>query len=173
MKRNLFIFTAVLATFTLLNQKAKAQDLKSVTVPVTITLSDAFSITLGTAAGADFVYNNAASYTAAQSRTQPNQFSVISNKAYSVAVSATAFTPTTTIGLGIIQVAIDGATAPSGTTYNQVPLATTAGTLIATGPATVGTSYNVKYSIPDASSLIGKPTTTPYSTNVTYTITQP
>lgn len=170
MKRNLFIFAAFLATLSLSGLKASAQDVRTANVPLTITLSDAFSITLGPTPAVAFNYGTAASYAAVQSVPKNSHFTVISNKPYSVAVSASAFTPT--LGLDIVKVAIDPATvAPTGTTYNTVAL--TGGTLIAAGPATVGTAYNVIYSIPDASTLIGKQTATPYATNVTYTITQP
>lgn len=171
MKRNLFLFAALLAACTLFNLEANAQDNRTISVPVTITLTDAFSITLNNAPGAvAFAYGNAASYAASQSVTKTNHFTIISNKAYNVGVTASAFTPA--LGLDIVQVNIDPATTPpAGTTYSTVPL--TGGTLITAGPATTGTSYNVIYSIPNAATLVGKQTTTPYTTNVTYTITQP
>lgn len=174
MKRNLFIFAAFLASFVLLNQKASAQDVRTAVVPVTITLTDAFSITLGATPAVLFEYKLASDYAAAKTVRKDNHFTVTSTKAYNVAVTASTFSPA--LGLDIVKVGIDPATvAPAGTTYasgaTSVPLS--GGTLITAGAATTATTFNVIYSIPDASTLIGKATNSPYTTNVTYTITQP
>ena len=177
MKKILFIIAALLAIVTLFNLKASAQTVTG-DAPLSIVLSDAFSITLGASPDVVFTYSQASDY-AAINKTVPkaNHFTVISNKAYSVAVKATAEFNTivgnaTPVSLGVVQVSIDPSTPATGATYSTPALTTTNQALVAAASPTIGTAFNVVYTIPTAAPLIGKMAGT-YLTNVVYTVTQP
>lgn len=176
MKKILLIIAAVLAVVTLFNLKANAQTVTG-NAPLSIVLSDAFSITLGASPNVDFNYTQASDYAAVKTVPKANHFTVISNKAYSVAVKATAEFNTivgnaTPVSLGVVQVSIDPSTPTTGATYGTPSLTTTNQALVTTANPTIGTAFNVIYTIPTAAPLIGKMAGT-YATNVVYTVTQP
>jgi len=176
MKKTLLIIAALLAAFTLFNMKANAQTVTG-NVPLSIVLSDAFSITLGPNPGVVFTYASAADYVASQTVTKASHFSVISNKPYSINVKATAefntfAANTTPVSLGIVQISVDPSTAATGATYSNANLTTTSQIIAAAAAPTIGTAYNIDYTIANGAGLINKAAGT-YATNIVYTITQP
>lgn len=176
MKRTLFSIAAFIAVFTLFSSKASAQSTTG-NVPVSIVLSDAFSITLGPTPDVVFTYSGAPDYAGSKTVAKTNHFTVVSNKAYSVSVVATsAFTVNaanaTPVPLNIVQVTVDPTTPTTGATYATAALSTTPAALATGATGTVGTAYNINYTIPSAAALIGKAAGT-YATNITYSVTQP
>ncbi len=176
MKKILLIIAALLAIITLFNLKASAQTVTG-NVPLSIVLSDAFSITLGPTPDVVFTYSTAADYAGSKTVAKTNHFTVVSNKPYSVTVKATAEFNTivgnaTPVSLSVVQVSIDPSTPTTGATYATPALTTASQSIITTASPTVGTAFNVNYTIPTAATLIGKADGT-YATNVVYTITQP
>jgi len=176
MKKILLTIAPMLAIATIFNLKANAQTVTG-NVPLSIVLTDAFSITLGPTPDVVFTYAQASDYAGIKTVSKTNHFSVISNKAYSVAVKATAEFNTiagnaTPVSLGVVQVSIDPTTPTTGATYSTPALTTTNQPLVTTASPTIGTAFNVVYTIPTAAPLIGKMAGT-YATNVVYTVTQP
>lgn len=137
-------------------------------------LADAFSIVLGPTPEVTFTYATAADYASSKTIAKANHFTVISNKPYSVAVKANSTFNTissTTPALSAVQIAVDPSTA-SGATYNNATLSTANQVIAAAATPTIGTAYNINYSIPSAAPLLTLSTGT-YTTNVVYTVTQP
>src|SRR5690606_35396208 len=121
MRRNLLIALFTFAAICV-GQVTFAQGGSDVTTPVTvnINLTDAISITLGADPTVDFNYLTAVDYTQEQTVEKPSHFTVVSNRGYNLAVSATQdFTPTGP-DLGIVSVSVDdaSATANGGTPLN-------------------------------------------------------
>lgn len=148
------------------------------TAPVTVTIdltSPVLSIDLGADPNVDFVYATPEDYTTPQVEPKISHFTVVSNQAYDITVAAQEeFTVIpendSPIPLSVVQVSVDPSTIGGGTP-SVVPLSQTAGTLVSDGPATLGTTYNINYTIPDATSLLNKQPEQ-YSTTVIYTATQ-
>lgn len=173
MKKNLLIIVALLASLTFVNTKANAQAVSG-TVAVNLILSDAFSIVLGPTPDVTFTYATAADYAASKTVAKTNHFTVISNKPYSVAVKAnTVFNTisTTTPPLSAVHIAVDASTI-TGATYTTATLSTTNQTIASAASPTIGTAYNINYSIPTAAPLLAMSAGT-YTTNIVYTVTQP
>ncbi|RAJ33437.1 hypothetical protein [Pedobacter cryoconitis] len=176
MKKTLLVAAIVLAFTSIFNLKANAQAVSG-NVPLSIVLSDAFSITLGATPNVVFTYATAADYASSKTVLKSNHFTVVSNKPYSVAVkAATEFNViagnATPVSLSVVQVSIDPSTPTTGATYATPALTTTNQALVTAASATLTTAYNVNYSIPTAAGLLGKVAGT-YATNVVYTVTQP
>lgn len=159
-------------------QQARAQ---ASTAPVTVAIdltAPVISITLGADPDVLFTYATAEDYTTPQVVAKPGHFTVVSNQDYEVSVVAQGeFTVNAAndepIPLEVVQVTVDPSTTGAGTA-TMVPLSTTASeaTVLATeAPATVGTLYNINYTIPDATPLLDKVPQV-YSTTVIYTATQ-
>lgn len=165
------IFTGVLVAGQVMAQTDQ-------TAPVTVTIdltAPVLSIDLGASPNVSFVYATPEDYTTPQVEPKVGHFTVVSNQVYDVTVAAQeAFTVVpendSPIPLSVVQVSVDPSTTGGGTPA-VVPLSQTAGTLVTDGPATLGTTYNVNYTIPDATSLINKQPEA-YSTTVIYTATQ-
>ncbi|MGK6350311.1 hypothetical protein [Parapedobacter sp. DT-150] len=177
MKRHLL--TAVFLGCTMVVGLANAQESQTAPVTVSIDLSaEVISIELGAAPDVEFVYATPEDYNTAQVIAKPAHFTVVSNQSYEVSVLAQGeFTVNATneepIPLDAVQVSVDGSTTGAGTTA-VVPLTTTAGetTVLATAaPASLGTIFNINYTIPDATPLLDK-VPQEYSTTVVYTATQ-
>jgi len=176
MKKILLIIAALLAIITLFNLKANAQTVTG-NVPLSIVVSDAFSITLGATPSVVFTYSTAADYAGSKTVAKVGHFTVVSNQSYSVTVKATAefnviAGNATPVSLSLVQISIDPSTPTTGATYATPALTTSSQALITSASPTIGTAYNVDYTIPTAAGLIGKADGT-YATNVIYTITQP
>lgn len=176
MKKLLLLSAAILAVLTLFNVKANAQTPLSATatVPLKIVLSDAIAITMKAADDVEFDYTTAADYQGSKTVGKTGHFTVVSNRAYKVAVKALAFTPATSgnstvVPLNIIQVSVG--TSPTAGTFNTATLGTADQALVTTSPATIAASYNINYTIPTAAALVGITKDT-YATVVTYTATQ-
>jgi len=173
MKKKLLITAALLAIFTLFNLKANAQAVSS-NINLTLILSDAYSIVLGPTPDVTFTYATAADYAAAKTQTKTGQFTVISNKPYSVAVKANAAfntISTTTPPLSAVHVNVDPSTV-TGAAYTNVALSIANQTIASAASATIGTAYNIVYSIPTAAPLLAMSAGT-YTTTMVYTVTQP
>lgn len=181
MKRNLLIITAILALLTLINVKSHAQGVTTGAVPVKITIGDVLGIYLNSNAEVDFSYTTLADYQTPKSVPVSGQLSVISTKAYSVKVTATSLFTTfagnaTPLPLSVVRVAATGTTPASyATLAGAVPLdnaANTVVTIASAGLPSLSTSFNISYSIPDVTQLIGKVAGN-YLTNLVYSVTQP
>lgn len=173
MKKNLLTIVALLASLTFFNTKANAQAVSG-TVAVNLILSDAFSIVLGPTPDVTFTYATAADYAASKTVAKTNHFTVISNKPYSVAVKANSVfntISTTTPPLSAVHIGVDASTI-TGATYTTATLSTTNQTIASAASPTIGTAYNINYSIPTAAPLLAMSAGT-YTTNVVYTVTQP
>ncbi|WP_312742732.1 hypothetical protein [Sphingobacterium multivorum] len=172
MKKNLFIPLIALAAICFGNQ-AKAQvTATSQPVTVNINLTDAISITLGASPTVNFTYTTAADYTASKTVEKAGHFTVVSNKPYNLTVAATAaFTPAGGPALNIVTVTVPAASANGGTPVANVPLSTTAASLVTNSTASTGASYTVDYTIANPASLLNLGASA-YSTTVTYTATQ-
>lgn len=159
--------------------QANAQEDQAAPVTVSIDLSaEVISIELGAAPDVEFVYATPEDYNTAQVVAKPAHFTVVSNQSYEVSVLAQGeFTVNATndepIPLDAVQVSVDGTTTGAGTTA-VVPLTTTTGAssiLTTAAPASLGTVFNINYTIPDATPLLDK-VPQEYSTTVVYTATQ-
>jgi len=174
MKKNLFIPLIALAAICVGNQ-AQAQVKPAATsqpVTVNINLTDAISITLGATPTVNFTYTTAADYTASKTVEKADHFTVVSNKPYNLTVVATgAFTPAGGPALNIVTVTVPAASANGGTPVANVPLSTTAASLVTNSTASTGASYTVDYTIANPASLLNLGASA-YSTTVTYTATQ-
>ncbi|MDR3011563.1 MAG: hypothetical protein LBV59_26840 [Sphingobacterium sp.] len=174
MKKNLFIPLIALAAICFGNQ-AKAQVKPAATsqpVTVNINLTDAISITLGATPTVNFTYTTAADYTASKTVEKADHFTVVSNKPYNLTVVATgAFTPSGGPDLDIVTVTVPAASANGGSPVANVPLSTTAASLVTNSTASTGASYTVDYTIANPASLLNLGASA-YSTTVTYTATQ-
>jgi hypothetical protein len=135
-------------------------------------LTDAISITLGATPTVNFTYTTAADYTASKTVEKAGHFTVVSNKPYNLTVAATAaFTPAGGPALNIVTVTVPAASANGGTPVANVPLSTTAASLVTNSTASTGASYTVDYTIANPASLLNLGASA-YSTTVTYTATQ-
>jgi hypothetical protein len=174
MKKNLFIPLIALAAICFGNQ-AKAQVKPAATsqpVTVNINLTDAISITLGATPTVNFTYTTAADYTASKTVEKAGHFTVVSNKPYNLTVVATgAFTPSGGPDLNIVTVNVPSGSANGGSPVANVPLSTTAASLVTNSTASTGASYTVDYTISNPASLLNLGASA-YSTTVTYTATQ-
>ncbi len=172
MNKNLVIPLIALAAICFGNQ-AKAQvTATSQPVTVNINLTDAISITLGATPTVNFTYTTAADYTASKTVEKAGHFTVVSNKPYNLTVAATAaFTPAGGPALNIVTVTVPAASANGGTPVANVPLSTTAASLVTNSTASTGASYTVDYTIANPASLLNLGASA-YSTTVTYTATQ-
>lgn len=173
MKNKLLSIAALIAVFSLFNLKANAQSVSG-NINLSLILSDAFSIVLGPTPDVTFTYATAADYAAAKSVTKASQFTVISNKPYSVAVKANAVfntISTTTPPLNAVHVNVDPSTT-TGATYTNVALSLTNQTIAAAATPTIGTAYTIDYTIPTAALLLAMTAGT-YTTTMVYTVTQP
>lgn len=174
MKRTILITAMLCTAFTLFSLKSNAQAVTG-NVPLSIVLSDAFSITLGPTPDVVFTYATPADYAGSKTVSKLGHFTVVSNKVYNVAVAATGqFTVlgnTTPVPLNVVQVSIDATTPTTGATYGTPALTTTNQALVTGATPSVGAAYNVNYTIPTAAPLLGKVPGT-YATNVIYTVTQ-
>ncbi|WP_286754031.1 MULTISPECIES: hypothetical protein [Sphingobacterium] len=172
MKKNLFIPLIALAALCFGNQ-AKAQvTATSQPVTVNINLTDAISITLGATPTVNFTYTTAADYTASKTVEKAGHFTVVSNKPYNLTVAATAaFTPAGGPALNIVTVNVPSGSANGGSPVANVPLSTTAASLVTNSTASTGASYTVDYTIANPASLLNLGASA-YSTTVTYTATQ-
>lgn len=175
MKKFCFVTGITIAGLLSIHQ-VKAQTDQTAPVTVTIDLTaPVLSIDLGADPNVEFVYATPEDYTTPQVEPKLGHFTVVSNQVYDVTVAAQEeFTVVpendSPIPLGVVQVSVDPSTTGGGTGA-VVPLAQTAGTLVTDGPATLGATYNINYTIPDATSLINKQPEE-YSTTVIYTATQ-
>jgi len=173
MKKKLLNIAALIALFTSFNLKANAQAVSS-NINLTLILSDAYSIVLGPTPDVTFTYATAADYAAAKTQTKTGQFTVISNKPYSVAVKANAAfntISTTTPPLSAVHVNVDPSTV-TGAAYTNVALSLANQTIASAASPTIGTAYNIVYSIPTAAPLLAMSAGT-YTTTMVYTVTQP
>lgn len=175
MKKNLLITAALLAIITFCNTRVNAQ-VTTVTgnVNVSLILSDAFSIVLGGSPDVSFTYATPTDYAGPKNQAIANEFTVISNKPYSVAVKANAVfntISTTTPPLSAVKVAVDPVTA-SGGTLTTVGLTLANQTIVAAATPTIGKAYTIDFSIPTAAPLLAMSAGT-YTTTIVYTITQP
>lgn len=121
-----------------------------------------------------FNYPTAASYTVPQTVPKLGHFTVISNQAYDVTVAGTApfsnANSATPIPLNVVTVSVDPGTANGGA-VTPVILSAAAQPVVSGATPTGGATYNVSYSIPDATPLLGRSPLI-YSTTVVYTATQ-
>lgn len=173
MKKNLLITAALLTILTFINTRADAQAVTG-NVNVNLVLGDAFSIVLGGTPDVTFTYATAADYASIKSQAIANEFTVISNKPYSVAVKANAVfntISTTTPPLSAVHVAVDPVTASGGTLTTAI-LSLTNQTIVAAATPTVGRPYTIDFSIPTAAPLLAMSAGN-YTTTVVYTVTQP
>lgn len=175
--KKLFLFSGILLLALIAQfQLAQAQTDQTGNVTVSIDLTaPVISIDLGADPNVTFVYSTPEDYTTPQVEPKVGHFTVVTNQDYEVTVQATEeFTVipenASPIPLSVVQVSVDPSTTGGGTPA-IVPLSSTAGTLVTDGPATIGTTYNINYTIPDATSLIDKVPEV-YSTTVIYTATQ-
>lgn len=183
MKRKLLTIAAVVAVMTLINFKANSQVVTSGptgTVVLDITLTDAFAIVFTGDQSVHFTYPNASDYGASKSVPKNAHFKVISTKPYNVSVGASAFTSSTASSvpaLDIVEVSVASAlpvlASPGFTSATQVPLSIAGAPLIAAATPSIGTTFNILYTIPNATTLLNKITGTVFSTNVLYTVTTP
>lgn len=173
MKKNLLVIAVLLAVLTIFNQKANAQAVSG-NINLNLILSDAYSIVLGPTPDVTFTYATAADYASVKSVTKASQFTVISNKPYSVAVKANAVfntISTTTPPLSAVHVNVDPSTI-TGATYTNVALSLTNQTIASAATPTIGTAYTIDYTIPTAAPLLAMTAGT-YTTTMVYTVTQP
>lgn len=173
MKKKLLSITALIAVLSLFNLKANAQSVSG-NINLSLILSDAYSIVLGTSPDVTFTYATAADYASAQSVTKASNFTVVSNKPYSVAVKAnTAFSTisTTTPPLSAVHVNVDPTTT-TGASYTNVALSVTNQTIASAANPTTGTAYTIDYTIPNAAPLLAMAAGN-YTTTMVYTVTQP
>lgn len=175
MKKNLT--TGVLALFMvafILVSKAQAQPGQTDPVTVNIDLTaEVISIDLGADPTVDFVYAEAADYATEQVVNKPSHLTVVSNEPYNISVAAQdEFTSSSAdlVDLGIVSVSVDAATANGGT-LNTVPLSQTDGLLVENADATTASTFNVDYTISDATPLLNVAREM-YTTTVIYTATQ-
>jgi len=174
MKKLLLLSITACALLVLSVQQAKAQRPTDATsaVTVNITLSDAISIDLSgtTPSTVNFIYANAADYSASQTVLKPGQLTVVSNKPYNISVAATgSFTGSgsETLGLGIVSVRV---VSPASGTAVASPL--TGGNILTNANATTTQAFDVSYTIANASSLFAAPAGTYSNATVIYTATQ-
>lgn len=157
-------------------QRASAQTDQTAPVTVNIDLTAAvLSIDLGPNPTVNFVYGTAAAYTISQTQAKPAHFTVISNQSYDITVEAvtefnTSPTNLTPVPLDVIDISVDPATANGGTLTTQ-PLTLGPLEIVSAAAPTTGAVYNVNYTIPDATPLLGKAPIV-YTTTVIYTATQ-
>lgn len=157
-------------------ESANAQSDQTAPVTVNIDLTAAvLSIELGGTPTVNFVYGSPADYTVSQTQPKPGHFTVISNQAYDITVEAQAqFTVdagnATPVPLDVVEVSVDPATANGGSLATQ-PLSPGPLAIVSGASPTAGATYNVNYTIPDATPLLGKVPLV-YSTTVIYTATQ-
>ncbi|WP_158798451.1 hypothetical protein [Pedobacter sp. L105] len=173
MKKKLLSIAALIAIFTISNFKANAQAVSS-NINLTLILADAYSIVLGPTPDVSFTYSTAADYASAKTQTKTGQFTVISNKPYSVAVKANAAfntISTTTPPLSAVHVNVDPSTV-TGAAYTNVALSLANQTIASAASPTISTAYNIVYSIPTAAPLLAMSAGT-YTTTMVYTVTQP
>jgi len=172
MKKNLLITAALLVAITLFTNKAKAQ---GNTAKVTIHLANAASIIMGANKDITFNYTTAADYAAAKDSTLNAHFTVISNTPYTInATTSTAFIDgSNSIALDVLRIQVATTDIANGiSSYTAItPVASTLTPLVTSAIPTTSTAYNVKYSIPNAGGLIGKPAGN-YVTNIVYSVTQ-
>lgn len=183
MKKKLLLVTAVFAVLTLINFKTNAQTVKTTgLIPVKITLGDIFAIDLLNNQEILFQYATVADYNNPQQVLVPDQFAIMSTKTYSVSVKAEAKFSTKVgnalpVPLSILQVSVSGTTLPTAAATFAAPtaLSDTENTplVIATaGKPALGTLYSIRYNIPSALPLLDK-VAGDYTTNITYTVTNP
>ncbi|MEJ2884482.1 hypothetical protein [Pedobacter sp. GR22-6] len=175
MKKKLSLLAFSMLPIFLLAGRANAQSASTDPVTVNINLSaEVISIVLGGSPDVTFNYPTAASYTVPQTVPKLGHFTVISNQNYDVTVSGTApfsnANSATPIPLNVVTVAVDPATANGGAVA-PVILSGTAQPVVSGATPTGGATYNVNYSIPDATPLLGRSPLI-YSTTVVYTATQ-
>lgn len=168
-----------MASLTFVNSKANAQ-VHSGNVALDITLTDAFAIVFTGDQSVHFTYATSSDYAGSKTVPKANHFQVISTKAYSVSVGATAFTSSnasTAPAIGIVNVSVASAApvlaSPGFTVGTQVPLTTGGSSLIAAASPTIGTNFSINYTIPDATTLLNKISGTVFTTSVLYTVTTP
>lgn len=175
MKNKLTLTLLVLAAICF-GQQAKAQVKFDVTTPVILSIdlsASVISIELGATPAVNFVYATAADYASAKTIQKPGHLTVISNKAYDLAVKAeTEFASTSSenLPLSLVTVSVDAATANGGT-LNSRSLTMANQTLVTSADPSTTAVFDVDYSIPDASQLIALAKEV-YTTTVVYTATQ-
>lgn len=170
--RNLFTIGCVAFLMSITGYVAQAQQTDPVTVNIDLT-AEVISIDLGADPTVNFVYTEAADYAEEQVVTKPGHLIVVSNEPYNIAVSAQGpFTSTSNdpVDLGVVTVAVDEGT-PNGGELTPVVLSATDAVLVAEADATTTATYDVHYSIPDASTLLDVAREI-YTTTVVYTATQ-
>src|SRR5690606_29026032 len=135
--------------------------------------AEVISLDLDTDSTVNFVYMEVADYAEEQVITIPEHLIEVSNESYNIAVSAQGpFTSTSNdpVDLGVVTVAVDEVT-PNGGELTPVVLSATDAVLVAEADATTAATYDVNYSIPDASTLLDVAREI-YTTTVVYTATQ-
>lgn len=150
------------------------------TNPLTLTVNlstDVISISLGADPNVEFLYDAAGDYTTTQTVTKTGHVTVVSNQEFDLAVAARSnFTSngTGSLNLNVVSVSVDPSTLNGGSS-TAVALA-----LAATGPGTTlvtgadpssGAVFNINYSIPNVSTLLGLANQI-FTTTVVYTATQ-
>lgn len=183
MKRLVLLVTAVLG-MVLYSHAQNA----SVTATLSVTLSDILDIHIGSASGTNASvsfpgFSSATAYQNGVQSVQNDHLYIIASKGFTIQVSSTNLTSGaspdanhTISAAGINVVGADGSQGttnkPSGTTYNNVNLATTAANLIVATGGTPLYKYKVTYTLGGgtrATNFINKAAGT-YTATVTYTI---
>lgn len=161
---------SLIATLLLMKQLTFAQvESNAVTLTVDLTAS-VLSLSLGASPDVEFKYTTAADYTATKTVSKTAHLSVVSNRNYSIAVKATAFTATSgTLPLSTVSVTVDPLTLNGGTA-TPVSLSTTNATLLTGGTPSNSAVFNISYAISSPSSLLTLPREL-YTSSVTYTAT--
>lgn len=151
------------------------EPVSDVTGPVSVNIdltTPVISITLGASPDVNFIYQTAEDYTDSKTESKSSHFTVISNLPYDISVKAESeFTSPANNNpeLDLVEIQVDPAT-PNGGDLNVVPLSLTGSVLVEGADPSAGAVYNVDYSIPDATPLLGLDGEV-YSTTVTYTAT--
>jgi hypothetical protein len=175
MKRNLLLTTAVIAVMTLVNFKASAQNTPTGATTAAINITDSYAI-LVKDANVQIDYTTQAHFVDNRTKLMPGHITVFSNRKYKVDVKAGgAFidpaVEASTMPSNIMSVAVTSPAATGDVTYTTQALTGTNAPIIELAPPTELETYDITYSIPLLSSILGIPTGL-YKTSVTYTLTQ-
>jgi hypothetical protein len=159
-------------------QAQSAVEDESAEVSVSIELTaDVISIDIPNVEDVEFVYSTPADYTTVKKVTLTDHFKVTSNRPYDVSVVAkSVFSKpnqnSVAVPLNVVNVKVAETTTVTAT-LKTVALDTSpsAATVLVEGaPAAINQSFDIEYSIPDATTLLNKDIGT-YTTTITYTAT--
>lgn len=174
MKKHYFLFVLIAVTV-LLSSRVQAQSTaNSAAFNLNVNLTaDVLSIQLGASPDVQFAYANTSDYTTAKTVSKVGHVTVVSSRPYNLSAQAVSnFTSsgTGTLALNVVNINVDPTTLNGGTPVGGT-LSTTGTSLVTAATPTVGSSFNMNYSIPSAAGFVGQSVQN-FTTTVTYTASQ-